>query len=313
MCLGRYPPHGTTPDQTPGKESLAVPLPTPLERLQLPPDLSGAAGSNRAPATATRIAAADDLAAVTAWLARYADSAATLTAYRREVERLLLWTVLQLGKPLSSLTHEDLLVYERFLADPQPAARWVLAGSKKLGRAHPDWRPFAGPLSPASVRHALVILNALFAWLTEAGYLAGNPLALARRRRAPTQPRITRYLSHELWDAVKDAVAAMPGTTDPATARERLHAVRCRWLLSVLYLGGLRAAEVTGIAMGAFFCRRDAQGVERWWLEGHRQGQQDPAGAGHRRADRRTRALSSRPTGWRRPRTPARRARCCCR
>jgi len=29
----------------------------------------------------------------------------------------------------------------------------------------------------------MVILNALFAWLTEAGYLAGNPLALARRRR----------------------------------------------------------------------------------------------------------------------------------
>jgi integrase len=37
--------------------------------------------------------------------------------------------------------------------------------------------------------------------------------------------------------------------------------------LSVLYLGGLRAAEVTGTAMGAFFCRRDAQGIERWWLE----------------------------------------------
>ncbi|MBP0630547.1 tyrosine-type recombinase/integrase [Cupriavidus sp. AcVe19-1a] len=248
-------------------ESLAAPLPTPLERLQLPAALSGAAGSNRAPASATRIAAADDLAALTAWLARYADSPATVSAYRREVERLLLWAALQLGKPLSSLTHEDLLVYERFLADPQPAARWVLAGSKKLGRGHPDWRPFAGPLSPASVRHALVILNALFAWLTEAGYLAGNPLALARRRRAPTQPRITRYLSHELWDAVKDAVAAMPGTTDTATARERLHAARCRWLLSVLYLGGLRAAEVTGTAMGAFFCRRDAQGVERWWLE----------------------------------------------
>ncbi|SPS03047.1 tyrosine-type recombinase/integrase [Cupriavidus taiwanensis] len=248
-------------------ESLAAPLPTPLERLQLPPALSGAAGSNRAPATATRIAAADDLAAVTAWLARYADSPATVSAYRREVERLLLWAVLQLGKPLSSLTHEDLLVYERFLADPQPAARWVLAGSKKLGRHHPDWRPFAGPLSPASVRHALVILNTLFAWLTEAGYLAGNPLALARRRRAPAKARITRYLSHELWDVVKETIETMPGTTDTATERERLHAARCRWLLTVLYLGGLRAAEVTGTAMGAFFCRRDAQGVERWWLE----------------------------------------------
>ncbi|WP_367395157.1 tyrosine-type recombinase/integrase [Cupriavidus sp. Agwp_2] len=242
----------------------AAPLLTPLERLRLTPGLSGVAGSNRAPATATRIAAADDLAAVTAWLARYADSAATLATYRREAERLLLWAVLQLGKPLSSLTHEDLLTYERFLADPHPAARWVLAGSrKKLARGHPDWRPFAGPLSPASVRQALVILNALFAWLTEAGYLAGNPLALARRRRAPAKARITRYLSHELWETVKDTVAAMP--TD--TARERLHAARCRWVLTVLYLGGLRASELTGTPMGAFFCRRDAQGIERWWLE----------------------------------------------
>jgi len=238
-------------------------LPTPLERLRLPPALSGAAGSNRAPTTATRIAAAEDLAAVTAWLARYADSAATLATYRREVERLILWAVLQLGKPLSSLTHEDLLAYERFLADPQPAARWVLAGSKKLARGHPDWRPFAGPLSPGSVRQALVILNACFAWLTEAGYLAGNPLALARRRRAPTRPRITRYLSHDLWEAVKAAIEAMP----VATERERLHAARCRWLCTVLYLGGLRASEVTGTSMGAFFCRRDAKGIERWWLE----------------------------------------------
>ncbi|MDX6014286.1 tyrosine-type recombinase/integrase [Cupriavidus necator] len=244
-------------------ESLPAPLPIPLERLRLTPPLSGAAGSNRAPATATRIAAADDLAAVTAWLARYADSAATLATYRREVERLILWAVLQLGKPLSSLTHEDLLAYERFLADPQPAARWVLSGSKKLARSHSDWRPFAGSLSAGSVRQAMVILNALFAWLTEAGYLAGNPLALARRRRTPTRPRITRYLSHDWWATVKDTVAAMP----TATARERLHAARCRWILTVLYLGGLRASELTATTMGAFFCRRDAQGIERWWLE----------------------------------------------
>ncbi|KWR87902.1 hypothetical protein RM96_22575 [Cupriavidus sp. IDO] len=63
--------------------------------------------------------------------------------------------MLQLGKLQPSLTHEDLLAYERFLADPQPAACWVLAGSKKLARTHPDWRPFAGPLSPASVCQAM--------------------------------------------------------------------------------------------------------------------------------------------------------------
>jgi integrase len=259
-------------------ELLASPLATlpaiPIERLALPAALSGAsgaAGSNRARGGTPQIAADDDLAAVTAWLARYTDTPATLETYRREVERLLLWAVLQHGKPLSSLTHEDLLLYERFLADPQPAWRWVMASRKKLARGAPDWRPFAGPLSPASTRHAMVILNTLFAWLVDAGYLAGNPLSLARRRRGPPKPRITRYLSHELWQAVKDTIEAMPGAngthTDTATERERLHAARCRWLFTVLYLGGLRAAEVAETRMGAFFCRRDRDGMGRWWLK----------------------------------------------
>jgi len=248
-------------------ESSQLPLATlpatPIERLRLPAELSGAAGTNRARGGTPQISAAEDLAAVTAWLARYADTPTTLQTYRREVERLLLWAVMQHGKPLSSLTHEDLLVYERFLADPQPAWRWVMASRKKLARGAPEWRPFAGPLSPASARHTMVILNGLFAWLVNAGYLAGNPLSLARSRRSPPKPRITRYLSHDMWQAVKDATDAMPVETE----RDRLHAARCRWLLTVLYLGGLRAAEVASTRMGAFFCRRDSQGLERWWME----------------------------------------------
>jgi len=88
-------------------------------------------------------------------------------------------------------------------------------------------------------------------------------IRFALRRRVPTRPRITRYLSHDWWATVKDTVAAMP----TATERERLHAARCRWVLTVLYLGGLRASELTATTMGAFFYRRDAQGIERWWLE----------------------------------------------
>lgn len=82
----------------------------PIESLRIPADLSGAAGTNRARSAVRHISANDDLAAVTAWLARYTDAPGTVAAYRKEAERLLLWTVIQHGKPLSSLTHEDLLV-----------------------------------------------------------------------------------------------------------------------------------------------------------------------------------------------------------
>jgi len=44
-----------------------------------------------------------------------------------------------------------LLLYRRFLTDPQPAPRWVMTG-RKVARADPSWRPFAGPLSPSISR-----------------------------------------------------------------------------------------------------------------------------------------------------------------
>jgi integrase/recombinase XerD len=167
----------------------------------------------------------------------------------------------ELRKPLSSLTHEDLLLYQRFLADPQPPQRWAMTG-RKVARADPHWRPFAGPLSPASERQAIVILNTLFAWLVNAGYLAGNPLSLSRQRARKTKPRVTRFLEDDLWQAVKTSIDAMPRDT----AREQEHYVRVRWLISLLYLMGLRISEVVSNPMGGFFRRRDRDGQDRWWL-----------------------------------------------
>ena len=51
--------------------------------------------------------------------------------YRKEAERLLLRSVVILGKPLSSPTREDCLRYQQFLADPQPAALWVAGCGRK--------------------------------------------------------------------------------------------------------------------------------------------------------------------------------------
>src|ERR1700676_3261646 len=233
----------------------------PLEQLRLPPDLDGGHGTNRALGNRSQIAAQTDVDAIKAWLARFADTQATFDTYRKESERLLLWSTTELRKPLSSLTHEDLLLYQRFLADPQPAPRWVMIG-RKVARADPRWRPFAGPLSPASQRQAFVIVNTLFAWLVNAGYLAGNPLSLSRQRARKATPRVTRFLEDDLWQAVKTSIDAMPRDT----AREQEHYARVRWLISLLYLMGLRISEVVSNPMGGFFRRRDRDGQDRWWL-----------------------------------------------
>jgi integrase/recombinase XerD len=248
-------------DQESGLTELMRSTLEPLELLSLPPDLDGNHGTNRALGARSQIAAQTDVDAIKAWLARFVETQATIDTYRKESERLLLWSTTELRKPLSSLTHEDLLLYQRFLADPQPAPRWVMTG-RKVARADPRWRPFAGPLSPASQRQAFVILNTLFAWLVNAGYLAGNPLPLSRQRARKAKPRVTRFLEDDLWQAVKTSIHAMPRDT----AREQEHYARVRWLISLLYLMGLRISEVVSNPMGGFFRRRDRDGQDRWWL-----------------------------------------------
>lgn len=234
----------------------------PVDQLVVPKHLDGSTGRNRGSGR-MQIGAQDDRSAVLAWLARYADSPATLASYRKESERLLLWCVLQHGVALSDLTHEDMLVYQRFLTTPEPAHHWVMAPGQRPARTSPAWRPFAGPLSPQSSRQALGIINSLFTWLVEAGYLAGNPLALARRRHGNRAPRVTRFLPMAHWQEVRQTIESLPTGTD----REQAHAARVRWLFSLLYIGGLRATEVCENAMSGFFCRRGADGNERWWLE----------------------------------------------
>ncbi|MGF7135775.1 integrase/recombinase XerD [Paraburkholderia sp. EB58] len=218
---------------------------------------------NRTTGRQAQIAATNDLNAIRAWLARFTGTKTTFENYRKEAERPLLWSIVELGKPLSSLTHEDLLVYQHFLADPQPSVLWVAGGGRKHPRTDARWRPFYGPLSPASQRQAMVILNVMFAWLVQAGYLAGNPLSLSRQRTREAPPRITRYLERELWQEVKSYIGSMPRET----ARERFHYNRVRWLFTLLYLDGLRISEVSANTMGQFFSRRDAAGRDRWWLE----------------------------------------------
>lgn len=235
----------------------------PVESLIVPDMLDGRDGINRGPVDQSQLSARNDLDAVRAWLSNYADTKTTFDNYRKEAERLLLWAVVQLGKPLSSLTHEDLLLFKSFLIDPQPTSRWVSANGGKYPRGDERWRPFNGPLSPASQRQALIILNAMFTWLVNAGYLRGNPMALLRQRAKRSAPRVTRYLSVSLWDEVKEFVRQLPQETEA----QRAYYARCRWLTTLFYLQGMRISEVAGGQMGNFSRRLGPDGRDQWWLE----------------------------------------------
>lgn len=234
----------------------------PIEHLSLSSQLDGSLGTNRAVGNRPQIAANTDTEAIKVWLARYLDTKTTFDSYRKEAERLLIWSVSELGKPLSSLTHEDLLVFQHFLANPQPERKWIMP-NRKVARDDDRWRPFAGPLSPTSQRQAFVILNGMFSWLVNAGYLAGNPLSLSRNRQRKAKPRVTRFLDEELWSEVKITVESMPKQTN----RDREHYHRVRWLISLLYVTGIRISEIAENTMGGFFGRVDKENEIRYWLE----------------------------------------------
>ncbi|MDE1008121.1 integrase [Paraburkholderia fungorum] len=234
--------------------NLAVARSEPVLAIVLPAALDGSLGTNRASGRHRQIAADTDIEAVRLWLAEYSASPHTLRSYRKEAVRLLLWATQTLGKPLSSLTREDFLLYERFLA--APTGDWADPALPRRGRAR---RLFDGPLSERSQHQALGILSGLMTYLVSAGYLAGNPLALRRGRTtsARRSRRVERYLDHALWDHVLASLELWPRLTE----RDEQHYVRSRWLIRLLYHTALRVSEAANAKAADFYQRRG-----KWWL-----------------------------------------------
>ncbi|KNE76158.1 Integrase [Candidatus Burkholderia crenata] len=213
----------------------------PIESLDVPTEIDGSTGTNRLRNPALSCSMNTDLQAIDAWLATRQHSPHTARAYRREAERLLLWAINERKKALSSLDSADYAGYiGTFLADPQPAARWV--GRAKIERNHPDWRPFVGALSNRSRETARAILHAMGQWLVEQNYWAHNPFS-----NAPTVaigPRINvsgHSLNHGQWQNVVQAACRIQ-----YSQRE----LRDYLALNLAYSTGLRRAELARATTG---------------------------------------------------------------
>jgi site-specific recombinase XerD len=234
---------------------LSVTRPLPLEHLQMGSELDGTHGTNRNTGNGLLIDAHNDLEALNSWLEEFKDSPQTYRNYRKEIERLLLWSLLVLNKPFSSLNRDDLRAYEAFLACPTPAEQWC---GPRRPRHSDEWRPFLGPLSESSRHQALVVIGAAFGYLSDAGYLLGNPVKLLRRKKAKSTNKNTveRFLEQELWNYVWEFIEGLP----EQSLREREHKARIRFLFHLLYLLGPRVSEVANLQMSDF---RESRG--KWW------------------------------------------------
>jgi site-specific recombinase XerD len=234
----------------------------PLERLAVPAELSGARGANRALGFAY-VRATHDLDAVRAYLHRYDDRPQTQRAYKRELERLVLWCVAERGVALSSMTVEDCEAYKAFLK--APSERFI---GPPVARASRQWRPFApGGLRPESQHYAVRAIRAAFTWLVHVRYLAGNPW------RAVTDPvtvkrvrklQVERALSMDLWSRMRATLAERAAWLGPAGARWRA----ARALLLIMGDGGLRIAEAAASERSALtWLPADDAAPASWLLE----------------------------------------------
>lgn len=221
--------------------------------------LNGSQGKNRSHGGVGLLSAQTDVEAASAFLAEF-QSPGTRRIYHREIERLALWALHIKRKPLSSLAREDFDEYTRFLANPQPSKVWC--GPKKP-RTSLAWRPFVGPLQNAAVVTALAALNSFFKWLTDAGYLAGNPLGLTRKKTSVPHAmakvqKVSRYLEPEIWRATEDALEALPRDSEKNEAHYR----RMRFWLDFLFFLAPRAGELESHTLASISEYRG-----QWWWQ----------------------------------------------
>ena len=226
----------------------------PWERLAPTQALDGSRGSFRAPPETCALAARNDGEAVQAWLSLH-EAPATLRTYRKEAERLLLWAIVERGRPLSSLTTEDAVAYRAFLRRPSPHERWI---GPPRPRSAADWRPFAGALSARSAAHALAVLGALFRWLVEQRYLFANPFSGIKvrggGRAAPLDA--SRVFGDAEWALLRTVAEGLEGSYGWSAPAAR----RLRFVLDFAYATGLRAGELVGARIGGVEAAADGSG-----------------------------------------------------
>ena len=170
----------------------------PLESITTSTQYDGSRGVNRSQAYCY-ITAVNDLQAIHCYLQRYADQKHAQRAYKKELERFLLWCIIIAQKPMSSVNASDCQEYAAFLANPSPN----FCG-KKAGRHTKLWKPFndKGGLSPLSQRYAINILRSTFDYFCKVRYLAGNPFSVIKSTVVTKEVdlmHIEKALSAPLW------------------------------------------------------------------------------------------------------------------
>ncbi len=221
------------------------------------------------------------------FLRAYTGSLGTFTSYRRDVERLLLWTWFIAEKILENLKRNDIEDFIRFCQAPPRA--WL--GGHKTPRfkivdgtrqPNQDWRPFVVTVSKSAfkkgqvpdktnyaasngaIKQLLAIIGSFFQYLQMEEYTVANPVALIRQKSKFVQKRqghtTVRRLSQQQWQTLIESAEEL------AEEKPESHE-RTLFMISALYGMYLRISELVASerwtpTMNDF--HKDHDGL--WWF-----------------------------------------------
>ncbi|HCF7007361.1 TPA: site-specific integrase [Pseudomonas aeruginosa] len=241
--------------------------------------------------------AVDGYLAVRGFLKSYAGNQATYNSYRTHVERLLLWSVLVVEKPLIELRRRDAEAFMEFCLNP-PAewigpvvkARFERHGGRKRSdgdkyHVNEIWRPFATTvpkrdrkiasesmtalpsttykMSQGSVAQVFAVCGSFFQHAIDEGFTEVNPFRAVKQKSIYKQRNTldvaSRSLTQLQWSFVIETAELM-AAADPAHERTL-------FIVATLFSMYLRASDLVGRdnwqpVMGDF--RRDTTG--NWWF-----------------------------------------------
>jgi integrase len=206
------------------------------------------------------ISASNDVAAMMEWVNRYKHSPHTFAAARKDAERFYLW-VRNCGLTLQTVRKQDCERFRDFLFNPMPADVWCGPSKPRYnsnGQPNSAWRPFVGCLKRSSVKQTCTQIFGLYEFLSNAGYVNGNPWRLlGRLPKAETQVDfVERFLEADSMQVLRSYIESM----QHGNHFERKHYARTRWIFSLLYLSAARRSEFIDAKMGDF---RLING--KWW------------------------------------------------
>ncbi|WP_394179428.1 tyrosine-type recombinase/integrase [Marinomonas posidonica] len=229
-----------------------------------------------------------DLQLALCFIYSYNGSQATFNSYRREVERLLLWSWNIAKTPTNELRREQIEAFIHFCIEPPES--WI--GTKNVARfklhmgqrtPNKSWRPFVAhvsklafkngdipktkthALSQAAIRATFSILSSYFGFLMQEDAVQQNPVALIRQKSKFVKKEVTRKqvrrISNLQWDYVIET-AELLADEDPAT-HERTLFIMNALLGMYLRISELVADERSAPVMGDF--TKDSDG--HWWFK----------------------------------------------